>query len=126
MSLRAQISFPVATPTLHTAAIAVHRHNPAHESVDNAALHTVQGDVALRAYACARGLVSDVRAYTVGSEGRVHDLVCSMRLSRYQLTLCPVFPNDWEWFLCGFSRHASTFILPRVQRCLLSSLTYVE
>jgi hypothetical protein len=43
MSLRAQIPLPVATQTLHAAAIATHRRNPACESVENAALHTIQG-----------------------------------------------------------------------------------
>jgi len=90
MSLRAQIPLPVETPTLDAAAIAAHRRNPAHKSVDNAAPHTVQGGVALRACAFARGLASDVRANTVCSVERIPHSVCSMRMLRHQLTLCPV------------------------------------
>jgi hypothetical protein len=123
MSLRAQIPLPVATPTLHATSIAAQRRNPACDSVDNAALNTIQGGVALRAYEFVRGLASDVRANTVGCVERIPDRVCSMRMSRYQLTLCPI---DRERFLCGVSCHASTFVLPRVQRCFLSSLSYVE
>ena len=123
MLLDAQISLPIATPTLHAAAITAHRRNPAYESVDNAALYTIQGGVALRAYACARGLTGDVRANTVGSVEGISDRVCSMRMSLHQLALCPI---DRERFLRGVSCHASTFILPLIQRCLLSSLFCVE
>lgn len=90
MSLRAQITLPVATPTLHAAAIAAHRRDPAYDPVDNAAPHTVQGAVALWAYACVRGLASNVRADTVGSIERIPHSVCSMRMLRHQFTLCPV------------------------------------
>jgi hypothetical protein len=123
MLLRAQIPFPVATPTLHTAAIAARRRNPASDPVDNATLHTIQGGVALRAYVFARELAGDVRANTIGCVEGISDRVCSVRMSRHQDALCPI---DRERFLCGVSCHASTFILPRVQRCLLSSLSYVE
>ena len=75
MSLGAQIPLPVATPTLHAAAIAVHRSNPACESVDNAAMNTIQGSVALRAYAFAGRLAGDVRALAVGCVERIPDRV---------------------------------------------------
>jgi len=94
MSLRAQIPLPVTIPTLHAAAIAVHRSNPACESVDNAALNTIQWGVALRAYAFAGRLASDVRALAVGSVERIPDRVCSMWMLRHQLTRCLVYPHD--------------------------------
>ena len=126
MSLRAQSPLPVAAPTLHAAAIAVHRRNPAPDPVGNTARHTVQGCVALRACVFARGLACDGRAGTVGSVELIPHSVRSMRMLRHQLTLYPVFPVDREWFLCGVNCHASTFILPLVQRCLPSSLFYFQ
>jgi len=79
MSFRTQIPFPIATPTLHTAPIAVHWHNPAHQSVENTAPHTFHGAVASGAYAFARGMTRDVRTNTAVCGGRGHDLFSSSR-----------------------------------------------
>jgi hypothetical protein len=47
LSFCAQISFPIAPPTLTSAAIAVHRRNPAPDSVEDTAPHSVHGAVDL-------------------------------------------------------------------------------
>jgi len=126
MSLRAQVSLPVAAPALHTAAIAVHRRNPAPESIGNPAPYTIQRGVALRTCVIAKGLACDGRVNTVGRVERIPHGVCSTRVLRHPLFLYRVFPVDREWFLCGVNYYSPTFILPLVQRCIPSPLFCIE
>jgi len=127
LSPHAQIPFPIATPTLHTAAIAAHRRNPAHQSVENTAPYTIRRAVASGAYASVRGMTRDVRADTAGCGGRVHELFCPMMMGRYRLAPHHGLHVDRERFLPGSVSccHASTFILPVDQRCLLLPFFHV-
>ena len=127
MWLRAQIPFPITTQTLHTAAITAHRQNPANQSVDNTAPHTVHGAVASGAYVSARGMTRDVRANTAGCGGRVHDLFCPMTMGRRRVVPHCGLHVDRERFSLGSVSccHASTFILSLDERCLPSHLFHV-
>lgn len=81
---RAQIAFPVATPTCHPAAIAVHWRYPAHEPVNKTAPHTVRGAVAFGTCASMRDLVDSVRQGIDGRGGLAHDIGCRMVVGRHR------------------------------------------
>ena len=114
--LRAQITFPIATPTYHPAAIAVHWRNPAYESVNKTAPHTVCGAVALRTCASMRYFANSVRESINGCRGLAHDICCRMLLKRHRPAPSHRFRVNRTGSLRGISDCSTpTFILPVVQ-----------
>ena len=130
MSSRAQIPFPIAAPALTSAAIAVHRRNPAPDPVADTAPHTVHGAVALGTYAFAGGMVKDIRVNTAGGGRRAHDLLCPMTVLRHSLhrASVSVLIENGSRALSAATRprsfsHASSAVFRRPFSMLKRSLT---
>ena len=85
LSFCEQNSFPIAPPTLASAATAVHRRKPASDSVEYPAPNSVHGAVALRVYAFTKAMVGEVTVNTADGGACVPDLLCPMMVVQHRL-----------------------------------------